>query len=224
MAQQAGQSPPQAPPIPPEVQQAFKSPSWEDVVNVLRDRVIFNYKVDIETNSTIDAEAAQDKQDIAELLNAVSQFLNGVAPLVQEGVLPIEVAKSMLLVVSRRFNFGSQLEDALNAMQAPQPKPDPAAEAKAAAEGAKAKTAQMQAKNDQIKLQQEMKFSEQEFEQKQQLMILEHNVKMADAEAKAEASRLQAQNLSQKAQQQALQHEMKMEALKAAKDQAKEMA
>jgi hypothetical protein len=117
MAQAAQQPPPQMPPIPPEVEIAFKSPSWEDVIKVMRDRIVFNYKVDIETNSTIDAEASQDKQDIAELLNALSQFLNGIAPLVEQGVMTIDVAKSMLLTVSRRYNFGSQLEDALNAMK-----------------------------------------------------------------------------------------------------------
>jgi hypothetical protein len=217
MAQAVQQPPPQMPPIPPEVEIAFKSPSWEDVIKVMRDRIVFNYKVDIETNSTIDAEASQDKQDIAELLNALSQFLNGIAPLVEQGVMTIDVAKAMLLTVSRRYNFGSQLEDALNAMKPPEPKTDPNVQAKQAAEGAKAQTEQMKAKNDQLKLSQEMEFSQQQFEQQKELMILEHNIKVAEAQSKAEAAKLNSQNLMQKAQHQALQHELKMEALKAQK-------
>jgi hypothetical protein len=125
----------------------LQAPSWEDIEAILQNDVSLHYKTDIETNSTIDAEAAQDKQDISELLNAVSQFLNGVAPLVEQGILPVEVAKSMLLVVSRRFNFGSQLEDALNAMKAPEPKTDPAADAKAQA--VKAQAAEAKAKSEQ---------------------------------------------------------------------------
>lgn len=119
MAQQPGGPPQQPPRLPPEIQDMLNAPSWEQILEVLRSDVAMSYKIDIETNSTIDAEASQDKQDIAELLNGVSQFLNGVAPLVEKGLLPMDVAKGMLLTISRRFNFGSQLEEALEKMQPP---------------------------------------------------------------------------------------------------------
>jgi type II secretory pathway pseudopilin PulG len=125
-AQQTGQ---QLPEIPPEVQQQLQQaqellakPSWEDVLGLLKNDVQRAYRIDIETNSTIDASASEDKQDISDLLNALSQFMNGIAPLVQEGVMPADVAKEMLLAVCRRYTFGPQLEDALMKMQAPQPK------------------------------------------------------------------------------------------------------
>ncbi len=116
---QPGQPPAPPPQLPPELEQLMQQPSWEDIEKMLHDDVALHYKTDIETNSTIDAEAAQDKQDIAELMNSISQFLNGVAPLVENGTMPMEVAKTMLLAVTRRYNFGSQLEDALNSMKAP---------------------------------------------------------------------------------------------------------
>jgi hypothetical protein len=68
----------------------------------------------------------------------------------------------------------------------------------------------MKAKNDQLKLSQEMEFSQQQFEQQKELMILEHNIKIAEARAKAEAAKLNSQNLMQKAQHQAFR--LKMEA------------
>jgi hypothetical protein len=214
-AQQTGQPPPQAPPIPPEIQQAFNLPTWEQVMEVIKNRLIFNYKIDIETNSTIDAEAAQDKQDIAELLNALSQFLNGIGPLVQEGVMPIEVAKQMLLTVARRFNFGSQLEDAINAMQQPQPKADPNEQVKVAAENAKAQTESVKAQAEQMKTNQEMQLNQQEFEHKQALMSMEYNMKIAEAQAKKDAAALQSQNLTQKAFMSAVEHKQRLEMMKA---------
>ena len=148
-------------------------------MGLLHDSLMRTYKTDIETNSTIDAEASQDKQDISELLNALSQFLNGIAPLVQEGVLPFDIAKIMLLTISRRFNFGSQLEDALNAMQAPPPKsqgPSPEDQAKLAVVQAQSTAATQKA-------QQDAALSKQEFDQKQ-----------AEAATKAQLSQMEMEN------------------------------
>lgn len=173
-------APPAPPPLPAEVLNAMKQPSWEDIHALLQDSLMLHYKVDIETNSTIDAEAAQDKQDIAELLNALSQFLNGLGPLVQQGVMPFQIAQQMLLVISRRYNFGSQLEDSILAMEAPKPQADPAAEQKAAAEKAKAENEQAKAQMEAAKAQQDMQLAQMEFEQKKELMILEFQIKKAE--------------------------------------------
>ena len=98
-----------------------------------------NYRIDIETNSTVDAEATEDKQNMGEFLNAVAQFMNGVAPLVQQGTMPFDAAKSILLAVTRRYRFGPEVEDELKKMQPPQPQGNGAdAKAKADLEAAQA--------------------------------------------------------------------------------------
>lgn len=171
---------PPMPELPPEILNAMKQPSWEDIHALLQDSLMLHYKVDIETNSTIDAEAAQDKQDIAELLNALSQFLNGLGPLVQQGVMPFQIAQQMLLVISRRYNFGSQLEDSILAMEAPKPEADPAAEQKAAAEKAKAENEQVKAQTEAAKMQMEAQLAQMDFENKKQLMLLEFQIKKAE--------------------------------------------
>ena len=198
--------PPSPPQIPPEVQILLKAPSWEEIHSVMLDAVSTNYRTEIETNSTIDAEAAQDKQDIAELLNALSQFLNGIAPLVQQGVLPYEIAKQMLLVISRRYNFGSELEDALKSMQAPQPeseKPDPAAEAKAMQAKAESEAAA-------AKAQMEMQVLQAETQSKMQLMQLEAQIAQQELQIKRQELEIQQRALAMKAQVQAAAHEQKM--------------
>lgn len=222
MAQQAAMTPPQpgqpAPQpqqLPPELQELLAKPSWEDIQAVLQNDVVMAYKIDIETNSTIDAEASQDKQDIAELLNAISQFLNGVAPLVEKGLLPMEVAKGMLLTISRRFNFGPQLEEALEKMQAPQPAgPDPAVMAKAEAE--KQKMA-----GEQQKTQLELQVLQAETQAKLQLMQLQMQVDKAELEIKQAELAIQRDGLMMKAQAQQHQHNLKMEQMEAKRHEAK---
>jgi hypothetical protein len=214
-AQAAGQEVPPPPPLPPELQIAMASPTWEEIVEVLHDNVALHYKTDIETNSTIDAEAAHDKEEIAELLNALSQFLNGVAPLVEQGTLPIEVAKQMLLVVTRRFNFGATLEDALNQMKAPEPKSDPTADAKAQAEQAKAEAekAKAAAEMEQTKL--EASVAQQEFAAKQAERAQEAEIKKLELSIKQEELEMQREGLTMKAEFLREQHRIKLAGLQA---------
>jgi len=116
--------PPQMPPEVEQIQQMLAMPSWEDILEMLNNDLKRSYKIDIETNSTIDAEATEDKAQMGEFLNAVSQFLNGVGPMVEQGILPFEAAKSMLLAVTRRYKFGPEVEEELSKMAAPKPPTD----------------------------------------------------------------------------------------------------
>lgn len=204
--------PPAPPPVPAEVQALLAAPAWEDIYRLMQDSIAVNYRTEIETNSTIDAEAAQDKQDIAELMNAMSQFLNGVAPLVQQGVLPYEIAKEMLLVISRRYNFGMQLEDAIKAMgpppQSPEDKPDPA-------ELAKAETAKIEAQAAAQQTQMDMELSKMEFEHKKQLMQMKVAVEQAELRIKQQELQLQERAVQLKIQQQEAAHRQKMEQIAA---------
>jgi hypothetical protein len=215
-AQQAmnpGQPAPPPPAPPPEVAEMMKAPSWEDITKTMQDGVIFHYKVDIETNSTIDAEAAQDKQDIADLMNAMSQFLNGIAPLVEQGVMPIEVAKGMLLVICRRFNFGSQIEDAINNMKPPEQKGDPAADAKAEQAKQEATLGAAKAQQEMQQMQLEGQLSQQEFEQKKQLMELQAQIDREKLELQREELAMQRAAVASKMALNAASHSQKMEQL-----------
>lgn len=205
MAQQLGGPPQQPPQLPPEIQDMLNAPSWEQILEVLRSDVAMSYKIDIETNSTIDAEASQDKQDIAELLNGVSQFLNGVAPLVEKGLLPMDVAKGMLLTISRRFNFGSQLEEALEKMQPPQQKgPDPA-------EQAKIELAKVEAQTKMQEMQQKAELAKIEHQQKMQALAAEAEFMKLELEIKRAELEIQKAAVGMKAQQQQHQHSLRIQ-------------
>lgn len=158
MAQQQGippQPPPQLPaamqniqPLNPDQEFLVSLPSWEAVIKVMQNQFERTYKVDVETNSTVDLEATEDKQAIGEFMNAFGQMTAGLQPMLDSGQLPYEAFKGILSETFRRFRFGRRVEEALDQMQQPQPQPDQEALVKkhqAEMAGAKAQTQQVQA-------------------------------------------------------------------------------
>lgn len=142
MPPQPGQPPPpQAPPINPAL---LQMPSWEDVVGVMRSDKRQQYRIDVETDSTIAGTLSSDMQGLSQVLQSVSQTITGLAPLVQDGALPVDAAKELVMAVIRRSRLGNAVEDAFDKMTAPKPPPDPnAGKAQAAAA-----TAQISAQSD----------------------------------------------------------------------------
>jgi hypothetical protein len=113
------------------------SVSWPEVMGVMRDDSVRAFTVDIETDSTISADEQEEQQQAVELVTAVTTYITGMAPLVQTGAVPMDVAKELLMVAVRRFKGVRAFEDALDkwaatpAMppmlpQAPAPQPAPA--------------------------------------------------------------------------------------------------
>lgn len=212
MAQmQGGQPQPPAPP-PPELLQVLESPSWEEILALLADDLARNFAISIETSSSIMDDAQSDKADVAEFMNAISQFLNGVAPMIADGTLPFEAAKAMLLAVTKRFNFGQEVEEQLAKMTAPAPKEDP----KAAGEKAKLETAQQIAQIDMGTKQAEAELKKQELAGKAQLMQVELQIAMQELEIKKEELQIKREEMMMKREQ--AQFDMAMSQQKAAVD------
>lgn len=175
-----------------QLQQALSMPVWPQVLELLQNDMQRAYRIDIETNSTVEPEAVEDQKNIAELMNALAQYLNGVGPLVAKGVMPMEAAQSMLLAITRRFRFGADIEDQIKKMKAPPPEDDGKAEmAKMRAE-AQQKQAEMQA---------EMQAEQQRMQMENARMQAEQQMKMLEmkAEMQLENVRLQAQQEADRA-------------------------
>jgi hypothetical protein len=139
---QAAQAQAMVQPPPPEMQM----PAWSDILAMLKDDVQRAYRIDIESNSTVQPEATEDQKNIAEVMNALAQYMNGIAPLVVSGALPFEAAQAMMLAISRRFRFGSEIEEHIMKMKAPEKEDAGAAEAKKQEAEMQAKQAEMQQK------------------------------------------------------------------------------
>lgn len=185
-------------PVPPELAKVLAGPSWTDILSLLKNDLQRSYRIDIETNSTIDAEATEDKKDIGELLNALAQFLNGIGPLIESGTMPFDAAKSMMMVIVRRFKFGNEVEEQINAMQQPPAKPDPNAQKAQlemqqmqqemeGKERERAQTAQL-AQMDMALKQREHELQMEALRRQQEFDILAHQMKLKELTAKTEAT------------------------------------
>ena len=131
----------------------MQTPVWGDVLGILKDDMQRAYRIDIETNSTVEPEAVEDQKNIQELMAAMSQLLNGLSPLIAEGTLPFQAAQTMMLVICRRYRFGNEIEDLIKQMQPPQPKDDGAAAAAQAEQQAAMQVEQGKMQLEQAKLQ-----------------------------------------------------------------------
>lgn len=180
---QPGQMEQMLPQAVPQALQTLQKPQWAQVLALLRSDTQRMYRVDIETNSTVDLEATEDQKIMGEVLQAISQFMQGVAPLVQSGSMPFEVAQSMLLAVVRRYRFGSEIEDYIKQMKQP-PSPD---QAKQQAEAKKMAFEQQKAERE---YELDQKEREAELAMKRELAQIEHAVKKEELEFKREELRL----------------------------------
>jgi hypothetical protein len=201
--QQQMQPPPQPgqPPAPPAQppQQAvdtLATPGWDDIVAMLRNDLAVEYRIDIETNSTIADDMAEDQKNIGELLNALSQFLNGVAPLIANKAMPFSVAKTMMLGIVRKMAMGPEVEGELEKMKDPEP---PEAE-KAPAPPPPDPNIQLKQQAEQVKLQGEMQKGQQEGELAAQ-----------QAQFEMQRLRLEAQKMRQEMEFAAEEHRNKMQ-------------
>lgn len=194
-AQQTGQ--PAQPPAPSQsqqqlqqVMQQLQTPKWSDVLAMLKDDVQRSYRIDIETNSTVEPEAVEDQKNISEVMTALGQFLNGVTPLVVSGAMPFQAAQSMMLAIVRRFRFGTEIEDYVKQMQSPKPPDDgKAAAAQQQQQIMQAEQAKMQSDNQMAmsELQQKSQQEQAQLQAEGQMRMLELKTEMQLEQMKMQA-------------------------------------
>jgi len=161
-AQQQGMQPEPFEP-PQELVQAAQSPSWAEIIDVLQDDFQRSYRLDIETNSTLDVEATEDKQMVGEFMNALGQVMAGLS---NSPDIPFEAKKSIILAVMKRFRFGREVEDELKSMKQQQPQIPPQIQQQIQQQQKQIEQGQQQIQKEQEKIRQE----EQKLEvEKQQL-------------------------------------------------------
>jgi len=162
-AQQSGQQvPPQIAKQAEQMAKMAKQPSQEEVMQLLQDDVARNYRVDIESDSTIRNDLSRNQQTMNLFLQGTAQFATAMGPIImadpsmKPGVMEIYGA------FARQFKLGRQAEDAIEAMTeqaektANQPQqPDPKIEAEKAKAAAEQEKIKLQAEVDQQKAQAE---------------------------------------------------------------------
>ena len=121
------------------------------VMVLLRDGATRRFRIDIETDSTVAGNEAQDRQDRIALITAATQMVETWAPIVGANPIAAPLAGALMLFGVRGFRIGtSEIEDVIetfvdkmeqNANQPkPPPQPDPAEQAKLQATQIKSQT------------------------------------------------------------------------------------
>ena len=187
---------------PQSLMAASGIPVDEQVMALLRNDAMRTYRVDIETDSTIQADVARAQQNASGFVAGFGQFMQAVGPAVQAGALPVEVARTMLQSFARSFKLGRAVEDAIDTIGQSQPQAPgaPQADAQAAAqqqaqqEAAQAQAeaqaeAQMKAQGEQMKAQASL-----QSEQVRAQVSLQAEQVRAQAMLQAEQMRIAAEN------------------------------
>lgn len=123
-------------------QEIKEKPTWDDVMSVLRSDKLRGYRVDIETDSTVEPDATEEKQASIEFMSGATQFFQGAGPIIQAAPETTGMFLAMFKSAAKRFKPGRELEDKIDeaadalearakqALQQAQqgPPPDPKAE------------------------------------------------------------------------------------------------
>lgn len=167
--QPVGMPPPSPPPFPPDQLALMAEPSWDDVVGLLRNERLRSFVIDVETDSTIEPDQQQERQDRTAFVTAVTQYMMAAEKILGAAPNMAPLMGELLLFAVRGWKVGEQMEtkieEAVEQMEklAQQPKqPDP--KAVADAEKSKADMAAIQAdsQNEQLKAATEEKKIQQE--------------------------------------------------------------
>ena len=179
---------------PQSLMAASGIPVDEQVMALLRDDAMRTYRVDIETDSTIQADVARAQQNASGFVAGFGQFMQAVGPAVQAGALPVEVARAMLQSFARSFKLGRAVEDAIDTIGQSQPQAPGAPQADAqqqAQQQAQQEAAQQQAQQAQAEAQAEAQMKVQSEQMKAQASLQGEQVR-AQVSLQAEQVRAQA--------------------------------
>lgn len=158
--------------------QQVNVPAWEEIIETMRDDSLRSFRIDVETDSTIQQELSENQQAFAQGIQAITGFMSAVAPAVQSGAFPIDAAKAIIMAWARRSRLGREVEDALEQIKAPNPPPQ-----------AQDNSAQVE----QMKAQQAMQMKQVEMQHDAQMESgrMQHEMSMAQAQAAQDSAKFQ---------------------------------
>lgn len=179
---------------------------FQEALRILRSDKLRGFRVDIETDSTLQADAEADKAAAIELFTATTQGIQALETTLPAAPELVEPLGDMLLFAYRRFRVGrsmeSGLEDALTKVRErleeaaanPQPSPE---QIKAQAEIQKQ---QMESQRAQEEHQMDMQAKQADLELQKQKMQMELEKMQAELQIKREELELERQKLGMQAQ------------------------
>jgi hypothetical protein len=182
-------------------------------MQLLQDDVARNYRVDIESDSTIRNDLSRNQQTMNTFLQGTAQFATAMGPIIMTDPAMKPMVMEIYGSFARQFKLGRQAEDAIEeATEQAQktanqpPPPDPKIEAeKAKAEHEKQMHAlEAQSKQAEIDgkmrlMDKQIEIKERELQLKQQELALKERELVLDAQLTERKANIQAQGLEHKA-------------------------
>jgi hypothetical protein len=186
-AQAQGVQPPTPPEPDPEIMDLLEQPSWEDVKALLSNDAMRSFRIDIETDSTIEPDETAQKQAFTEYVGSITQLMQVASVILPSAPYVAPLFAEIFKQSARVFKVSRTLEDTIDkvfetaeaqppAQPAGPPQPEPPDESAIAVEQLKSQTAQMQAQIEQQRTQMEG-----------QLGMAELNLKGQELQVKAAA-------------------------------------
>lgn len=124
------QQQPPPPPVPEDRLKLMEQPSWEDVDTLLKNEGLRMFRIDVETDSTVEPNQTRDRKDAVEFLTAIGQMIGASLPVVQAAPPMGKLVAASVKFLARKFSAGRELEDTIDSVMdeivamAPQPPPD----------------------------------------------------------------------------------------------------
>ena len=177
----------------------------QKAISLLRNDIKRGYRIDVETDSMVAGDVEAERQDAVEFLQAVTQFMTGMGPIVMQAPDFAPVAGKFLQFGVRKFRTGRDLEAAIDeyvdslskkagAMaEAAANRPDPQmmlAQAKMQAEGMKAQAEMARAQLD-MRAQQENDSRQAQIDAQKHQMEVEKMEREAQMDRETHAMRMQ---------------------------------
>lgn len=148
----------------------------QQVFALLRDDTARNFRIDVESDSTLEPDQQEEKQAAVEYLTAMSAFMEKGQPLVMSGPEGAKLFGEMLLFATRRFDKVDSLEQTIEqAVEAwSKPKPPPP--------NPEMMKVQAQIAGDKAKLQMEGQRNQQEMAHEKEMHQLEMSAKVQEVQ------------------------------------------
>ena len=183
-AQQSGMPIPPGMAPDPAMLELMAQPTWEEVQALLRDDALRSFRIDVETDSTVQPDENAAKLAFTEFTSAIVGLMSAAASIVPTAPYTAPLFAEILKQGARTFNVSRSMEDVIDkvfeqAEAAPPvqpPGPPPPDESAIQVEQLKSQTAQMQAQIEQQRTQMEG-----------QLGMAELNLKGQELQVKAAA-------------------------------------
>jgi hypothetical protein len=149
-----------------------------------------HYRIDVESDSTVRADLARGREEMAQFLQGTAQFFQTMAPVVAQAPQAAGPIVEMYASFARQFNLGKQAEDALDQFAemakqaAANPPPNPQAEAMQAEMQQKAQSEERKFALEMRKLGFDAQKSELDVQLKQRELGLKEKIAEVDAAAR----------------------------------------